>query len=206
MANYFTDRVVQYPGRVTMVPVQGEANTYDMSRAEGDVTNPGTPFNAETFNDIADDIIQDADDNIITDAELQTIATALGVTPAKLYNILNAITNKILTVENVTSQISVTASTGNILQAWARRWGNVVEIGMRVNNNSEVAAGANIFVGTLNPASLRPLVTTTGSNYIGQRAIAGQISTSGAITIKNTSSSALTLSDNFYISFIYIIA
>ena len=201
MANYFTDRVVQYPGRVTMVPVQGEANTYDMSRAEGDVTNPGTPFNAETFNDIADDIIQDADDNIITDAELQTIATALGVTPAKLYNILS----NMAFVEDITNDISVTASTGSFVSAIARKCGKVVQIGLYVNNSAEVAAGANIFVGTLNPASLRPLVTTTGSNYIGQRAIAGQISTSGAITIRNSSSSALTIGGNFYIGFTYLI-
>lgn len=53
MAKYFTDRVAQYPGRVVMNPVSGEANTYDMSRAEGTVTEEGTPFNAETFNGIA---------------------------------------------------------------------------------------------------------------------------------------------------------
>lgn len=54
MANYFTDRVVEHPGRVTMAPVQGEANTYDMSRAEGTVTTDGTPFNAEAFNAMLD--------------------------------------------------------------------------------------------------------------------------------------------------------
>lgn len=99
MANYFTDRVVEYPGRVIMTPVQGEANTYDMSRAEGNVTIAGTPFNAETFNDIADDIIQDADDNIITSNELQTIATALGVTPEKLYDILDNLVTRFKVVE-----------------------------------------------------------------------------------------------------------
>lgn len=75
----FTDRVVQYPGRVTMVPVQGEANTYDMSRAEGTVTTEGTPFNAAAFNSIADDIIQEADDNIITSAELTLLENRLGL-------------------------------------------------------------------------------------------------------------------------------
>ena len=94
MANYFTDRVVEYPGRVIMTPVQGEANTYDMSRAEGNVTTEGTPFNAETFNGIADDIIEEADDNIITANELQTIAQALDVTPAKLAGILHALLNR----------------------------------------------------------------------------------------------------------------
>lgn len=75
----FTDRVVQYPGRVVMNPVSGEANTYDMSRAEGTVTAEGTPFNAETFNGMADDIIQAADDNIITSAELTLLENKLGL-------------------------------------------------------------------------------------------------------------------------------
>ena len=57
MANYFKDRVVQHPGRVRMSPVSGQSDTYDISRAEGTVTEEGTPFNAETFNGIAQDII-----------------------------------------------------------------------------------------------------------------------------------------------------
>lgn len=56
MANYFKDRVVQFPGRVTLTPVSGQPNTYDMARAEGTVTEEGTPFNADTFNDIANTI------------------------------------------------------------------------------------------------------------------------------------------------------
>lgn len=57
MANYFKDRVVQHPGRVTMSPVSGQSDTYDVTRAEGTVTEEGTPFNADTFNEIAQDII-----------------------------------------------------------------------------------------------------------------------------------------------------
>lgn len=53
MANYFSDRVVQYPGRVTMTPT-GSSDTYDMARAEGEVTNQGSPFNAEIFNGAID--------------------------------------------------------------------------------------------------------------------------------------------------------
>src|SRR5690606_36386460 len=56
MANYFVDRVVQYPGRVIMTPVAGEANTYDMSRAEGTVTKEGTRFNADAFNEIVNTV------------------------------------------------------------------------------------------------------------------------------------------------------
>lgn len=88
--NTFVDRVVQYPGRVIMTPVAGEANTYDMSRAEGDVATEGTRFNAQTFNGIADEIIQTADDNIITQAQLNQIKARVGV-GGGLYDVLYAL-------------------------------------------------------------------------------------------------------------------
>ena len=49
---YFTDRVVQHPGRMKLTPVSGQTNVYDVERQEGTVTEAGTPFNAETFNGI----------------------------------------------------------------------------------------------------------------------------------------------------------
>lgn len=77
MANtYFTDRVVQYPGRVTMTPT-GNANEYDLARAEGNVTEQGTPFNADTFNEIANQIIEDAVAEAVPDAVAQAL-TAVG--------------------------------------------------------------------------------------------------------------------------------
>ena len=39
-----TDRVPTYPGRVKMVPVSGQANTYDLTRADMPITE-GTPIN-----------------------------------------------------------------------------------------------------------------------------------------------------------------
>lgn len=74
MANtYFTDRVVQYPGRVTMTPT-GNTNEYDLARAEGNVTEQGTPFNADTFNGIANQIIADAVAEAVPDAVAETLA------------------------------------------------------------------------------------------------------------------------------------
>ncbi len=40
------DRIVEYPGRVTLTPVPGEENTFDMARNEGTVTQEGTQLNA----------------------------------------------------------------------------------------------------------------------------------------------------------------
>lgn len=45
----FLDRVSSYPGRVIMKPVPGQANTYDMIRADDPVV-PGTPLDRATFN------------------------------------------------------------------------------------------------------------------------------------------------------------
>lgn len=42
------DRIPLYPGRVTMTPVAGQANTFDMVRAD-DPTQEGTPLNKATF-------------------------------------------------------------------------------------------------------------------------------------------------------------
>ena len=42
------DRVPLYPGRVKMTPVSGQANTYDMTRAD-DPTQAGTPLNKATL-------------------------------------------------------------------------------------------------------------------------------------------------------------
>ena len=42
------DRVPLYPGRVKMTPVAGQANTYDMVRAD-DPTQAGTPLNKATL-------------------------------------------------------------------------------------------------------------------------------------------------------------
>lgn len=42
------DRVSKYPGRVTLIPVQGLENTYTMERAD-EPTQPGTPLNKSTL-------------------------------------------------------------------------------------------------------------------------------------------------------------
>ncbi len=47
------DRVPTYPGRVKLVPVSGQTNTYDMTRADLPV-QAGTPINKELFDSKAD--------------------------------------------------------------------------------------------------------------------------------------------------------
>lgn len=42
------DRISTYPGRVKLIPVEGQANTYDMVRADEPI-EPGTPINKALF-------------------------------------------------------------------------------------------------------------------------------------------------------------
>lgn len=51
----FIDRVVEYPNRITLLPVSGQDNTYDMAFAEGEVTVEGTPLSADGLNAIVVD-------------------------------------------------------------------------------------------------------------------------------------------------------
>lgn len=47
----FKDRVPKYPGRITLTPVEGQTNTYELTRAD-EPTEPGTPLDKATFNSI----------------------------------------------------------------------------------------------------------------------------------------------------------
>ncbi len=46
-----TDRTTEYPGRIVLTPVAGEENTYDVTRAEGQVIEQGTRLNVQNLND-----------------------------------------------------------------------------------------------------------------------------------------------------------
>lgn len=50
------DRVPTYPGRVIMTPVAGQANTFDMTRAD-EPTENGTPVNKVLFDSISADMV-----------------------------------------------------------------------------------------------------------------------------------------------------
>ena len=55
--NLFTDRHVTSPGRIQLIDEEfGTSKYYDMYRAEGTVLTEGTPFNADTFNRLFDEL------------------------------------------------------------------------------------------------------------------------------------------------------
>lgn len=100
---------------------------------------------------------------------------------------------------------SISASVGSLVERYVYRWGKVVSLTLTVFNSSEVAAGANIFQGTLNTTGLRPVSSSNGVGYIGSRAIVGAIGSNGNIIIRNSSPSALSLTGNLVVHFVYLV-
>lgn len=46
----FQDRITEHPGRIILTAVSGETDTYDVTPAEGTVTQAGTPLTAANLN------------------------------------------------------------------------------------------------------------------------------------------------------------
>jgi hypothetical protein len=107
------------------------------------------------------------------------------------------------TIISATPTITRTSG-GTVSNIVYRRTGNVAMLSFAVAYNTSVASGANVFVGTLEDG-YRPVTHARGCGYYGAHSIIGQIGTDGAITIRNASSTAVTLSGGVGLTFTYII-
>lgn len=101
---------------------------------------------------------------------------------------------------------NITTTSGTLVSSAVRRFGHFVHLNITVRNTSAVAAGANIYTGTL--SNLLPQIYITGGSYYDSHCIAGTINSSGAITIRNASPSSVTISESYTatVSFTYITA
>ena len=88
------DRVPLYPGRVKMTPVSGQANVYDMVRAD-QPQKDGTPLNRNTFRQTQADI------------RAYPIATGNSVTAGDVVDVVNGeVTKSVVTEANVKTVFS----------------------------------------------------------------------------------------------------
>ena len=107
-----------------------------------------------------------------------------------------------------TPTVSISATTGTLVSATARRFGQVVQLYMQVRKTSSTAAGANVFVGTLNTTALIPVIPARGASYFGTHSIVGALSAAGEIIIRNASPTAVTIGagETAGITFTYLVA
>ena len=107
-----------------------------------------------------------------------------------------------------TPSISISTSTGTLVTTNIRKQGNVVQLRLTVRNSSSVAAGGNVFTGTISTTALRPVIGVTGGGFYGSHAINGTIGADGGITIRNASSTAVSItgSNTVSVNFTYIVS
>ena len=92
------------------------------------------------------------------------------------------------TEENITSQV-VATTTGTRESASVIKYGKTIHFNLTFTNNSSMASGSNVFVGTIN--KYRPMITAIGVTYYSSHALVMSINPNGNIIIRNTGSTAV---------------
>lgn len=87
----FQDRIVQYPGRVTLTPAMDEnqaviPDTFDVTRAEGTITRAGTPLNAANLNTEINATVQAATAWLSNIGRVYSAAVSRAITTASIDN------------------------------------------------------------------------------------------------------------------------
>lgn len=164
------DRVPTYPGRVTLTPVSGQENTYDMVRADLPVVE-GTPINKKLFDSKSDCLTEnvtvwvalsgnDVEGDGSADAPFRTIQAAVDALPKNL----DGHTAEIVVDFGVYNE-RVTVNGFRSGRLIIGRYGSVFSItgGIDIINSSYVET--NIYQIERDTSSSRPLfVAKDGSN------------------------------------------
>lgn len=100
---------------------------------------------------------------------------------------------------------TISRSTGaSVSNVEFKRSGNVAQLRFVLTYSTSVAAGANLFTGTL-ASGYRPSMHSAGCGFYGSSSIIGLLNTDGSITVRNASTGAVTISTGAAVSFTYII-
>ena len=91
---------------------------------------------------------------------------------------------------------SVSVTTGEFVSGQYVKRGNVVQLQITFRNTSSTASGSNIFKGTINIDEVKPIISMRGTGYYGAHSLIGTINSSGEVSIRNASSTAVTIGSN----------
>lgn len=226
MANFFTDRSVENPGRYRL-GATADPNVFDLTREEGTVYNQGTPLNAENLNNAMQDVI----DQIPTDyvdadgleAEID-ISAAVGTTDGDLYRAIdnNGLVSSVISGSKLlikklftgildklytkTISATTTVSTGTLISISCKRFGNVVVVMVSARKTTNTAVGGYILEANVSGIPL-PSAWVTNGTYYGSQPLMGALSSGGILRLRHTGTTAFAMgsSDSAAVSFTYVV-
>ena len=122
----WVDRNVEHPARRKLTAVSGEADTYDVVRAEGTITDVGDAFNAETMNDL-ENRIADSVDSIISKLTILTITLGTSWTQDSTNGYYyQSVSNGIITSSDNPVLDVVLSGTSANMQSLQKEWAKVL--------------------------------------------------------------------------------
>lgn len=148
------DRVPLYPGRVKMTPVAGQANTYDMVRAD-DPTQAGTPLNKAS---------------LLKDATAALFGKTNAAVPDDILNLLS----KSVLAQTVGEDTTLTDVLGSKLTV-----GGQIESGSYVGTGTYEQANPNTLTFSFVPYMVVILTNSAGTFYPGVVFVKGQTLSDG---------------------------
>lgn len=101
------DRTPKYPGRIKLTPVPGQADTYDMIRAD-EATQAGTPMNKATFLKDTTAALFEMGADAVPDEIFQKIRAIFNDVDVDI----NGLNNSIITLERAKAQVYVGSYVG----------------------------------------------------------------------------------------------
>lgn len=132
------------------------------------------------------------------------MSTSEVITKTDLKNILEEILPSYAkSVEDWTP--SITRTTGGTLSAInGKKFGKLCCLQFVASYSTSVAAGGNIYTGTL--SNNKPILSSFGAGYFGAHSIVTQVDSDGNITVRNASSTAVTVSSGVTCTIYYLTA
>ena len=88
--------------------------------------------------------------------------------------------------------------------SWGYKWGPVCFVTAYIKTTGTIAAGANVYEGSINQTAFYPRMTTYGLGYIGTRSLVASLKSDGTFLLRNASSTSIPTDTELWFSFCYL--
>lgn len=142
----------------------------------------------------------------LAEAETGTGTEPRVITPKVLHDFIENQFEVVTETFSITRTGGAAGSSVNTSETKFTRCGKTVSALIAITPATEsIAAGGNIYTGTLDTVKLRPSSACRLVAYLGSRPIIAALASDGTITVRNTSATALTMTGTLYVAGTYLV-